>query len=228
MVQSMAKILVIEDADSIRNMIVYALVQAGFDVSEASDGEMALKMATEDKYDLLLIDWMLPKVSGIEIVQSLRASKHTEIMLMLTAKDSDDDIVKAFELGVDDYLNKPISPRVLIARIKAHLKNSNNPIDSYSLGNTTVDYEKREVRIANELIECTCKEFALLSYLLEHKNTVVSRDNILKELWDFSYDGDTRIVDVHILKLRNKLKASDLSIETSRGIGYMLREYEDR
>lgn len=228
MVQSMAKILVIEDADSIRNMIVYALVQAGFDVSEASDGEMALKMATEDKYDLLLIDWMLPKVSGIEIVQSLRASKHTEIMLMLTAKDSDDDIVKAFELGVDDYLNKPISPRVLIARIKAHLKNSNNPIDIYSLGNTTVDYEKREVRIANELIECTCKEFALLSYLLEHKNTVVSRDNILKELWDFSYDGDTRIVDVHILKLRNKLKASDLSIETSRGIGYMLREYEDR
>lgn len=221
-----ARILVIEDADSIRNMIVYALNQADFMVDEASDGLKALELAKKHKYDLLLIDWMLPNLSGFEIVENLRANNHQEIMMMLTAKDSDEDIVRAFEIGVDDYLCKPISPKVLITRIKVHLKRIKSKESVFKVDNFVVDFEKREVVIDNKKINLTCKEFDLLEYLISHKNTVVSRDNILNELWDFSYDGDTRIVDVHILKLRNKIKAPTIKIETNRGVGYMLRVYE--
>lgn len=221
-----ARILVIEDADSIRNMIVYALNQADFMVDEASDGLKALELAKKHKYDLLLIDWMLPNLSGFEIVENLRVNNHQEIMMMLTAKDSDEDIIRAFEIGVDDYLCKPISPKVLITRIKVHLKRIKSKESVFKVDNFVVDFEKREVVIDNKKINLTCKEFDLLEYLISHKNTVVSRDNILNELWDFSYDGDTRIVDVHILKLRNKIKAPTIKIETNRGVGYMLMVYE--
>ena len=219
----MPRILLIEDEDSIRHLISYDLKNAGFDVTGCPDGASARDKGLNESFDIMIIDWMLPEISGIELVRLFRGKGIDSVMMMLTAKDEEEDILEAFEAGVDDYITKPFSPRELLARIQAHVKRivktSRRVLE---MGGLTMDLGSREVSVNGRPVSLTKKEFELLEYLLRNPQIVLSRDNILNEIWDFDYDGDTRIVDVHIFKLRNKLQGSGVKIASLRGVGYKL------
>ena len=219
----MPRILLIEDEDSIRHLISYDLKNAGFDVTGCPDGASAREKGLNESFDIMIIDWMLPEISGIELVRLFRGKGIDSVMMMLTAKDEEEDILEAFEAGVDDYITKPFSPRELLARIQAHVnrivKTSRRVLE---MGGLTMDLGSREVSVNGRPVSLTKKEFELLEYLLRNPQIVLSRDNILNEIWDFDYDGDTRIVDVHIFKLRNKLQGSGVKIASLRGVGYKL------
>ena len=219
----MPRILLIEDEDSIRHLISYDLKNAGFDVTGCPDGASAREKGLNESFDIMIIDWMLPEISGIELVRLFRGKGIDSVMMMLTAKDEEEDILEAFEAGVDDYITKPFSPRELLARIQAHVKRivktSRRVLE---MGGLTMDLGSREVSVNGQPVSLTKKEFELLEYLLRNPQIVLSRDNILNEIWDFDYDGDTRLVDVHIFKLRNKLQGSGVKIASLRGIGYKL------
>ena len=219
----MPRILLIEGEDSSRHLISYDLKNAGFDVTGCPDGASAREKGLNESFDIMIIDWMLPEISGIELVRLFRGKGIDSVMMMLTAKDEEEDILEAFEAGVDDYITKPFSPRELLARIQAHVKRivktSRRVLE---MGGLTMDLGSREVSVNGQPVSLTKKEFELLEYLLRNPQIVLSRDNILNEIWDFDYDGDTRIVDVHIFKLRNKLQGSGVKIASLRGIGYKL------
>ena len=219
----MPRILLIEDEDSIRHLISYDLKNAGFDVTGCPDGASAREKGLNESFDIMIIDWMLPEISGIELVRLFRGKGIDSVMMMLTAKDEEEDILEAFEAGVDDYITKPFSPRELLARIQAHVKRivktSRRVLE---MGGLTMDLGSREVSVNGQPVSLTKKEFELLEYLLRNPQIVLSRDNILNEIWDFDYDGDTRIVDVHIFKLRNELQGSGVKIASLRGVGYKL------
>ncbi|WP_159636475.1 response regulator transcription factor [Erysipelothrix anatis] len=219
------KILIIEDEEGIRRLLRYDLRQMDFDVESARDGREGLQMAKETKYDVIIVDWMLPYHSGVELVTEFRKLGMDSILIMLTAKDEESDILDAFEAGVDDYLTKPFSPRELTARIKAHLRRATTSSKSHTIevGNITVLLDQHTVKVNEDIIELTKKEFDLLIYLLQNENIVLSRDQILSEIWNYDYDGDTRIVDVHVFKLRSKLEASDVKINSLRGVGYVAK-----
>ena len=215
-------VLIIEDEENIRRLLKYDLKQMDFTIEEASDGVSGINKALNGDHDVLIVDWMLPGLSGLEIVKQYREHKKKGIVIMLTAKNNEEDLLDAFQVGVDDYVTKPFSPRELSARINAHLRRyydvSKNR--SIKIGNTTLDLDLHQVLIDEDKVELTKKEFDLLYYLMRNIDTVLSRDMILNEVWDFSYDGDTRIVDVHIFKLRSKLENSDITIDSLRGVGY--------
>ena len=218
----MNKILIIEDEDNIRKIIAYDL-KRDYELSEAADGETALNMALNEHFDVLIIDWMIPRLSGLELVSRLRKKNIDSIMIMLTAKDDEADILQAFEEGVDDYITKPFSPRELVARVNAHIKRlPKADHEKLTFGNVSIHLKKREVLISNEAVGCTKKEFDLLVYLMMNHEIVLSRDQICSEIWGFEYDGDTRIVDVHIFKLRSKLAKSNVTIQSNRGVGYCM------
>ncbi len=219
------KILIIEDEEGIRRLLRYDLRQMDFEVESARDGREGLQMAKETNYDVIIVDWMLPYHSGVELVTEFRKLGMDSILIMLTAKDEESDILDAFEAGVDDYLTKPFSPRELTARIKAHLRRATTSSKSHTIevGNITVLLDQHTVKVDEDIIELTKKEFDLLIYLLQNENIVLSRDQILSEIWNYDYDGDTRIVDVHVFKLRSKLEASDVKINSLRGVGYVAK-----
>ncbi|QIK57659.1 response regulator transcription factor [Erysipelothrix sp. HDW6A] len=221
----MMRLLIIEDEEGIRRLLRYDLKQLGYEVDSAKDGREGLELALKNNYDAIVIDWMLPYYSGVELVAKFRSAGLNAILIMLTAKDEETDILEAFEAGVDDYLTKPFSPRELTARIKAHLRRAyaNSHHRYIKVGNVSVSLDEHEVKINDELIELTKKEFDLLVYLLSNENIVLSRDQILSEIWNYEYDGDTRIVDVHIFKLRNKLETSNVRINSLRGVGYVAK-----
>lgn len=208
----MPRILLIEDEDSIRHLISYDLKNAGYEVVGCADGASAKEKGLSQSFDIMIIDWMLPEISGIELVRLFRGKGIDSVMMMLTARDEEEDILEAFDAGVDDYITKPFSPRELLARIQAHVKRivktSRRVLE---MGGLTMDLGSREVRVNNQPVSLTKKEFELLEYMLRNPQIVLSRDNILNEIWDFDYDGDTRIVDVHIFKLRSKLSGSGVS-----------------
>lgn len=218
----MSKILLIEDEDSIRKIMAYDLLKAGYDIDEADNGIDGEKLGLTGNYDLIIIDWMLPKKDGIELVKEFRKKKVESVFLMVTAKDEEEDLLQAFEAGVDDYVSKPFSPRVLMARVNAHLKRVKKNENKKVFMDIELNDKKRKATIAGEEITLTKKEYDLLEYYITNNNIVVSRDKILNDLWGFDYDGDTRIVDVHTFKLRNKLKNSQATISSSRGVGYIL------
>lgn len=168
----------------------------------------------------------LPYKNGIELVKEFRKAQIDSVLVMLTAKDSEEDILEAFEAGVDDYISKPFSPRELMARIQAHLKRIKKE-DTKQYLDIVIDYKKRKIRVKEEELSLTKKEYELLEYFVLNNNIVLSRDKILNDLWGFDYDGDTRIVDVHTFKLRNKLAHSDAKISSSRGIGYILEKKDE-
>lgn len=220
----MISVLIIEDEDSIRRLIRYDLRQSGYEVDSEADGALGYQKAIDNFYDVILIDWMLPSKNGLEIVRDLREKEIDSILVMLTAKDEEEDILDAFEAGVDDYITKPFSTRQLQARIKAHIKrfntkNSNEEV----IGNLKIDRDRYQVTIDNDLVHLTKKEYDLLLYLVENIDHVVSREQILNVIWNFDYDGDTRIVDVHIFKLRSKLAKSESEIKSIRGVGYVFK-----
>lgn len=220
---TLTKIAIVDDEANIRRLVSYDLKQAGYEVFAFEDGQALLDSPLLNDLDALVVDWMMPRLDGLNVVKHLRAQGHQALVLMLTAKAEEEDLIEAFEAGVDDYLSKPFSSRELLVRLKTHLARLNSKTsESLSLGDLSIHPIRREVKLQNELIYLTKVEFDLLHYLILERPNVLSRDQILNELWGFEYDGDTRIVDVHISKLRSKLKNSKLEIVSLRGIGYRI------
>ncbi|MCF7924906.1 MAG: response regulator transcription factor [Candidatus Izimaplasma sp.] len=220
----MAKILIIEDEQAIQRMIEYDLTQMNYDVESALDGFEGYKKASTKHYDIILLDLMLPNMDGMEICKKLRDEGNEVYIIMLTALDDEYNVIKGFDVGADDYIKKPFSPRELLARIKAGLRRQGlmKNDDTLYYNDLTIIQSSYEVFRNEEKIEVTLKEFELLLYLLKNKGKALSRDQLLTNLWGFSYDGDSRVVDVHIFKLREKIDPEANHIKTVRGIGYKL------
>lgn len=220
----MQTILVADDAPSIVELVRLYLANDGFKVLSASDGEEALKLARTEKPDLLVLDLMLPKMDGFEVCRRLRQSNEDLPIIILTARDDDIDKIVGLELGADDYVTKPFNPRELVARVHAVLRRSERKgaRNILRLGDVTLDVSARQVSVAGRPIALRQKEFDLLAALMENANRAFSREQLLEMVWGYEFYGDTRTVDVHIARLRDKLKGSALAIETVWGIGYKL------
>jgi two-component system alkaline phosphatase synthesis response regulator PhoP len=218
------KILVVDDEQSIVTLLQFNLEQAGFKVVSALDGKEALELSKKEKPDLMILDLMLPEISGIDVCKELRQNKISLPILMLTAKDDELDKILGLELGADDYLTKPFSPREVVARVKAILRRAQNQQsdteDKLTIGKLEIHPHNYEALFDGTLLELTPKEFELLLYLARHKGRVLTRDQLLNAIWNYDFVGDTRIVDVHISHLRDKIKSS--YIKTVRGLGYKL------
>ncbi|MED4692797.1 response regulator transcription factor [Peribacillus frigoritolerans] len=232
------KILVVDDEQSIVTLLQYNLEQSGYTVITALDGEQGLEAAVDIRPDLVVLDLMLPKMDGLEVCKQLRQQKINIPILMLTAKDDEFDKVLGLELGADDYLTKPFSPREVVARIKAILRRSqlqSNGSETsqdqeeglLKLGELKVFPERYEAFFDEQQLELTPKEFELLLYLAKNKGRVLTRDQLLSAVWNYDFAGDSRIVDVHISHLREKIEKDTkkpLYIKTIRGLGYKLEE----
>lgn len=231
------KILVVDDEQSIATLLQYNLQQAGYDVITAMDGQEGKDLAVSEKPDLIILDLMLPKLDGIEVCKQLRQQKVPIPILMLTAKDDEFDKVLGLELGADDYMTKPFSPREVVARVKAILRRTQflpeaagqeaEDTDSLRIGGLKIFPEHYEAYFEDELLEVTPKEFELLLYLAKNKGRVLTRDQLLSAVWNYDFAGDTRIVDVHISHLREKIEKNTkkpIYIKTIRGLGYKLEE----
>lgn len=231
------KVLVVDDEQSIVTLLQYNLEQAGFECLIAMDGEEGKKIAETEAPDIIVLDLMLPKMDGIEVCKQLRQQKIMTPILMLTAKDDEFDKILGLELGADDYMIKPFSPREVIARVKAILRriqvqteniDENQKNDNeINVGNLKIYPEKYEAYFNGELLDFTLKEFELLLFLAQNKNRVLTRDQLLSAVWNYDFAGDTRIVDVHISHLREKIEEDTKRptyIKTIRGLGYKLEE----
>jgi two-component system alkaline phosphatase synthesis response regulator PhoP len=218
------KILVVDDEQSIVTLLQFNLEQAGYNVVSALDGKEALEMSKKEKPDLMILDLMLPEISGLDVCKELRQNKISVPILMLTAKDDELDKILGLELGADDYITKPFSPREVVARVKAILRRVHNQQpdaeDKLTIGRLEIHADNYEAFFDGTLLELTPKEFELLLYLARHKGRVLTRDQLLNAIWNYDFVGDTRIVDVHISHLRDKIKSS--YIKTVRGLGYKL------
>ena len=221
-------IYLLEDDESIRELVSYALNKTGNETL-GFDLPSKLYIAMEKEApDLLILDVMLPEEDGISVLKKIRDNEKTSSLpiIMLTAKSSEFDKVRALDLGADDYVTKPFGVMELVARVKALLRrsgtkdNSQKPI--YSVGGLEVSVEKHEVKVFGENVVLTLKEFELLCLLLENRGTVLTRDRILGEVWGYSFDGENRTVDVHIRTLRQKLGTAGDYIKTVRGMGYKI------
>lgn len=228
------KILVVDDEQSIVTLLKYNLETAGYIVEVAYDGEEALKKVETEQPELIVLDVMLPKKDGIEVCKTIRSDKNLVPILMLTAKDDEFDRVLGLELGAYDYMTKPFSPREVVARVKAILRRSQfvNEIEKEDvddediiIGSIRIRPEFFEVYKEDELLELTPKEFELLLYLIERQGRVITREHMLNSVWNYEFAGDSRIVDVHISHLRDKLEENPKQpklIKTVRGLGYKL------
>lgn len=223
------RVLVVDDEESIRKLVEYNLVQAGFVVVTTDNGNHALELA-RGNVDLLVLDLMLPGLSGMEVCKRLRQEKSKLPIIMLTARGEEIDRVLGLEIGADDYVTKPFSPRELVARVRAVLRRKSDEtptrtteVARFSVGDVQLDPESYEVMVRGEVIELTPREFDLLHYLLKNMDIVVSRDQLLDRVWGYEYAGDTRLVDVHISHLRDKIEDDPKLpryIKTVRGVGY--------
>lgn len=219
----------VEDDDNIRELVVYTLNSTGLEAQGFSAPDKFWESMSATTPTMVLLDIMLPQEDGLSILKKIRADKHTAKLpvIILTAKSNEYDKVKGFDLGADDYVPKPFGMMELVARIKAVLRRTEDSGDTaveYTAGPLTVSPEKHKVKVNGEKVALTLKEFQMLCLLLENKGMVLSRDRILNQVWGYSFDGESRTVDVHIRTLRHKLgEAGDL-IMTIRGIGYMIGE----
>ncbi|MEH7114642.1 response regulator transcription factor [Neobacillus niacini] len=231
------KVLVVDDEQSIVTLLQYNLEQAGFEVITAMDGLMGKQLAETMAPNIIVLDLMLPILDGIEVCKQLRQQKIMTPILMLTAKDDEFDKILGLELGADDYMIKPFSPREVVARVKAILRriqiqtntNEGELLDSSVIivGKLQIFPEKYEAYFNNQQLELTLKEYELLHYLAQNKNRVLTRDQLLSAVWNYEFAGDTRIVDVHISHLREKIEEDTRKpayIKTVRGLGYKLEE----
>jgi DNA-binding response OmpR family regulator len=220
----MATILVVDDEANIVELTRLYLTNAGYDVLAAHDGQEALRIARTEKPDLLILDLMLPVLDGFEVCRRLRQDGQDIPIIMLTARDDDVDKIVGLELGADDYETKPFNPRELVARAGAVLRRSERKStrSTLRLGDVTLDVTSRVARVSDEPITLRLKEFDLLAALLENVNIALTREQLLEMVWGYDFYGDTRTVDVHIARLRDKIKGSTLGIETVWGIGYKL------
>ena len=213
-------VLLVEDEPSVGELVRGYLAKDGYSVVRARNGEDALVELARHPVRLVLLDIGLPGKDGFDVCLEIRARSRVPIM-MLTARDEEPDKVVGFELGADDYVTKPFSPRELVARMKAVLRRTENQHvgDIVELGDVVLDRESRDVTVAGRAVELTAKEFDLLAYFLSNSGAVLSRDLLLDRVWGITYPGGTRTVDVHVAQLRRKLARPDL-IRTLRGAGY--------
>ncbi len=221
----MDNIMVVEDEDSIREFIIINLKRDGFNVIEAATGEEALDKLRLSPVDLIVLDIMLPGIDGYEVCKRVQVQRPGTAIIMLTAKGQDTDKVTGLQLGADDYVVKPFNPSVLTARVKAVLRRMRrkSPAKKIKVNDVTVDTNKRRVTVGGKNIELTNKEYELFMLLLTAGGDVVSRDEILSRLWDTNFYGDTKTIDVHIRRLREKLNddpAHPKYIATVWGVGY--------
>lgn len=217
----MAKILIADDEDRLRKLVCDFLKKEGLQTVEAADGKEALELFEQDaEIDLIILDVMMPKYDGWAVCRIIRKSSSIPI-IMLTARGEEADELFGFELGADEYISKPFSPQVLVARVLALLRRSGvDNKDAISFGALIIDKESHLITIDGNRLELTPKEFDLLSYFAENIGRALSRDQILNQVWDYSYYGDSRTVDTHVKKLRLKLGDKGHYIQTVRGIGY--------
>lgn len=231
------KILVVDDEASIVKLIQYNLEKAGYDTITASDGERAVAIATEQHPDLIVLDLMLPGMDGMEVCKEIHKLKVTIPIIMVTARNDEIDKVLGLELGADDYITKPFSPRELVARVKAVLRRTKDSDgrnkaevagEEIMIGDLHINSATYNVKFRGKDIDLTPKEFELLKVLASNKGRVISRDNLLNTVWDYDFVGDTRIVDVHVSHLREKIEKNPKLpeyIKTIRGVGYKI-EYK--
>jgi DNA-binding response OmpR family regulator len=218
-------ILLIEDEMKLARFVELELSYEGYQVSVAHDGFAGLTAARELHPDLVVLDWMLPGLSGVEICRRLRRDKVP--IILLTAKDEVSDRVAGLDAGADDYVVKPFSVEELLARVRAHLRRNQEPdLDVLQFSDLSLNRRTREVFRSNRLIELTAKEFELLEYLLAHPRQVLTRDQILEKVWGYDFMGDSNIIEVYVRYLRLKLETDNAPrlIQTVRGVGYSLRE----
>ncbi len=216
------KILVVDDESRMRKLVKDFLVKSGYTVIEAADGEEAVDKFMSDKdIALIIMDVMMPKLDGYEAAAEIRKLSAIPI-IMLTAKSSEKDELKGFEIGVDEYITKPFSPKILVARVGAVLKRSNvsGEEQKLSVGGIDMDIAAHEVMVDGQLVELSYKEFELLNYFMVNLGVALSREKILNNVWNYDYFGDARTIDTHVKKLRSKLGAKGEYIKTIWGMGY--------
>ncbi len=219
------KILVVDDESRMRKLIRDFLVKSGYEVLEAEDGEKAVDtfMSVKD-IALIILDIMMPKMDGWQVCREIRKNSKVPI-IMLTAKSSEADELKGFELGVDEYISKPFSPKILVARVEAVLRRSNavTPDEILYAGDIVIDKSAHQVTVDGKVIELSYKEFELLTYFVENQGIALSREKILNNVWNYDYFGDARTIDTHVKKLRSKLgEKGGEYIKTIWGMGYKL------
>jgi two-component system phosphate regulon response regulator PhoB len=220
------KILIIEDETDVSDLLALHLRKGGFKVSTVSDGASGLRTARDDRPDFIILDLMLPKMSGLEVCRILKSDTTTSHIpiLMLTAKAEEIDRIVGLEFGADDYVTKPFSPREVTLRIRAILRRGEKPEETLQAGPISIDPARHQVRVNGKQVHLTSLEFKLLRMLMQRRGRVQDRDKLLNEVWGYETVIDTRTVDTHVRRLREKLgKAGDV-IETVRGFGYRMRE----
>ena len=236
----MKKVLLVDDEPSIVTLLAFNLERDGYEVTTATDGAEGYRLAISNPFDFIILDLMLPSMDGMDICKRLRQEKFDTPIMILTAKDDELEKIIGLELGADDYMTKPFSPREVLARMKAILRRTNKAVpaegaptvqqeptedqtEKIEVGEITIFPQLYEVHVAGELIEITPKEFELLLYMAKRANRILSREQLLNAIWNFDYAGETRIVDVHISHLREKIEKDTKNpqyIRTVRGFGY--------
>lgn len=224
------KILVVDDESRMRKLVRDFLVKQDFEVLEAGDGEAALDVFYQEKNIVLIIlDVMMPKMNGWEVCKEIRENSKVPI-IMLTAKGDESDELLGFELGVDEYISKPFSPKILVARVEAILRRSNKLMEGQAVetGGIVIDKAAHLVTVDGQRMELSYKEFELLSYFVENQGIALSREKILNHVWNYDYFGDARTIDTHVKKLRSKMGAKGDYIKTIWGMGYKFEVNEGR
>ena len=222
------KVLIVDDESRMRKLVKDFLVKENFEVLEAGDGEEALDVFFREKdIALILLDVMMPKMDGWQVCKEIRNYSKVPI-IMLTAKGDERDELQGFELGVDEYISKPFSPKILVARVEAILRRSNPMMseDILSAGGIDLNRSAHQVTIDGKNIELSYKEFELLAYFMENQGIALSREKILNNVWNYDYFGDARTIDTHVKKLRNKLGEKGDMIKTIWGMGYKFEPQE--
>ena len=215
-------VLIVDDESRMRKLIKDFLIKKEYKILEAVDGEDAIKVfkENEDKINLILLDVMMPKLDGWSTLRQIRQFSNVPI-IMLTARGEEQDELFGFELGVDEYISKPFSPRILVARVEALLKRATKVSNNvYEIGGIEVDSDGRTIKVDSKNVELSLREYELLKYLIDNKGIALSRDKILNNVWNYDYYGDSRTIDSHIKKIRHKLGKKGKYIQTMRGVGY--------
>lgn len=217
------KILVVDDEARMRKLVRDFLIRDNYDVLEAPDGEEALNIFYSDKdVALIILDVMMPKINGWDVCREIRETSKVPI-IMLTAKGGESDELQGFDLGVDEYISKPFSPKILVARIEAILRRANNRVaeeEAVEAGGIRMDKAAHLVTADGQRVELSYKEFELLAYFMDNQGIALSREKILNHVWNYDYFGDARTIDTHVKKLRNKLGKRGEAIKTIWGMGY--------
>ena len=217
----MAKLLIVDDELKIREVIKEYGKSNGYTVKDASDGKIAVEMVEKEAFDLIILDIMMPELDGFSACKQIKAIRPNVPVIMLSARQEEYDKLFGFDLGIDDYVTKPFSPKELMARIRVILERRKDiTVTSLDFKELRINETAHEVTISNEVIKLTNKEFELLVYLLKHRNVALSRERLLNDVWGYDFYGDERTIDTHIKMLRQSIKEYGEYIKTVRGVGY--------